>query len=184
MGLWKELVTDPRLHAVRVLVSFVVGVWSCLVLLLGCASRPAAAPAPAISVRTNVAKSSAAVVLSAPLPVPSQVVQGTDAAPHPQGKLHDAPPSKPGACPKPARKIQQLFANAFEIASRSAEKEPQRAIAEAIRLRLDELYQSGCGGRLTGKQLNQQVSLISEDPSHRENFGVLLAAGYPVASYY
>lgn len=87
-------------------------------------------------------------------------------------------------CPKPARKIQQLFANAFKLADESAAKEPQRAIAEAIRSRLDELFQSGCGVRLTGKQLNAQVSLISEDPSHRENFGVLLAAGYPVASYY
>ncbi len=77
-----------------------------------------------------------------------------------------------------------MFANTLQLGDKSAAKEPQRAIAEAIRLRLDELFQSGCGVRLTGKQLNEQVSLISADPAKRDHFGVLLSAGYPVATFY
>lgn len=118
------------------------------------------------------------------VPATDPSAKGTDAASHPQEPAGDPPPTGPGACPKPARKIQQLFANALKVAEESSEKEPQRAIAESIRLRLDELFNSGCGVRLNGKQLNEQVALISEDPAKRENFGVGLAAGYPVASYY
>jgi len=75
----------------------------------------------------------------------------------------DVPPRRPGPCPAPTDASSRLFSNAWAIASGTSVAEPHHAIDEVLRIRLDQLYTSGCRGNLDDKQLVKELQRLSTD---------------------
>src|SRR5262249_8647239 len=70
------------------------------------------------------------------------------------------PPRKAGPCPAPSAALKRLFANAYRTADRHRTREAHQAVEEALRLRLDELYQSGCRPGLSHQRLKAEIERL------------------------
>jgi hypothetical protein len=71
-----------------------------------------------------------------------------------------------GPCPAPRDEPKRILARALEMEKKTTDPEPHRAIAEAIRMRLDELFQHGCYRRLVDDEhLVEAVAQIAPDPA-------------------
>ena len=76
------------------------------------------------------------------------------------------PPQKAGPCPAPSAELKRLFANAFRTAEQHRTREAHQAVEEALRMRLDELYQSGCRPGLSDHKLQAELErLVDRGPS-------------------
>ena len=69
-----------------------------------------------------------------------------------------------GPCPAPSDDAKRLFARALEMEKKTTDPEPHRAIAEAVRMRLDALFQHGCYRNLDAEHLLEAVAQIAPDP--------------------
>lgn len=135
-------------------------------------SAPLAASQPAAADETvPVALVPETSPLRSPAP-PTPTAQG-DSSPD---KTADAPPpSLPGPCPAPGPDTLRLFARAADLAEKTEEIEPHRALTEALRMRLDELFQSGCRVALNDQQLVKEVQRVAENLTGPPNiFGASL----------
>ncbi len=74
------------------------------------------------------------------------------------------PGNASGPCPSASDQSPQILANALEMEKKTTDPGPHRAIAEAIRMRLDALFQHGCHRRLDNAQLLEAVAQIAPDP--------------------
>ena len=89
---------------------------------------------------------------------PARTVEGASAS----AADDPLPPARPGPCPAPTNAVRALYTRAVALASQSAAPEPPRAIAEAIRVRLGELYQSGCRPSLDDPGLFSEITRLTE----------------------
>ncbi len=132
-----------------------------LLFLAGCAvSQPGEPPAPAAAgqlgsppVETVSAAQPAATAAPPSATQPSSVA-GTDDPRDPGGRV--------GPCPAVKGNVKAIFARAAAIAS------GERAMAEAVRLRLDALYQHGCYRALEGAELRAEVMQVLPPPTTGE----------------
>lgn len=69
-----------------------------------------------------------------------------------------------GPCPPPSDVIRRMLANAMEMEKKTTDPEPHRAITEAVRMRLDEIYQHGCFRNVDDEHLVQAIAEIADDP--------------------
>jgi len=163
---------------------------SCLfVTMLGCGSAPTAhrlvppvlPPMDPETVPTNTpvqapaAKNDALVTPPAPQP-----------SPPPAETAAKEPGRASGPCPPPSDVVKRMLARALEMEEKTSDPEPHRAIAEAIRLRLDELFQHGCYRRLDDEHLVAAVAEMAPDPKqfiellslrNRGDLGILASYG-------
>jgi len=103
--------------------------------------------------------------------VPVAIAAAANAGPEPMPRLPDAAPpitTEPGhaqgPCPAPSNEAQRILARAIELEKTTSDPGPHRAIAEAIRLRLDSLFQHGCHRQLDDEHLLAAVAEIAPDP--------------------
>jgi len=162
---------------------------SCLfVTMLGCGSAPTAhklvppvlPPMDPEPVATNTPAQAPAAktdVSITPAPQPS---------PPPSEVVEKEPGHSSGPCPPPSDVAKRMYARAIELDEKTTDPGPQHAIAEAIRLRLDELFQHGCHRRLDDEHLLAAVAEIAEDPKqfiellalhNRGDLGILASYG-------
>lgn len=92
------------------------------------------------------------------LPPPAPSTPGLPAA-----SVDDRPPSHPGRCPPPGPDTLRLFARAAGLAETTEALETHRAVTEALRMRLDELFQSGCQVALNDQGLVEEVKRLTEN---------------------
>lgn len=87
------------------------------------------------------------------------------ASPAPTSPHIDKEPGRSaGPCPPPSDVIRRMLANAMEMEKKTTDPEPHRAIAEAVRMRLDEIYQHGCFRHIDDEHLLAAVVEIADDP--------------------
>jgi hypothetical protein len=133
-----------------------------LLFLGGCSAEAGALTAAIAAPRAAVtpAPTPSGVTVASPVaPEPSASAAPPSAAPVPDEALS---PARPGPCPAPSEAIRALFARAARLEAEAGGQDPPRAVTEAIRLRLDELYQSGCRSSLDDKAVVAEVERLSE----------------------
>jgi hypothetical protein len=69
-----------------------------------------------------------------------------------------------GPCPPPSDVIRRMLANAMEMEKKTTDPEPHRAITEAVRMRLDEIYQHGCFRHIDDEHLLEAIAEIADEP--------------------
>lgn len=69
-----------------------------------------------------------------------------------------------GPCPSTTDQAPHILAQAFAAEKTTTDPGPHRAIAEAIRMRLDTLFQHGCHRRLNDEQLLEEIVKMADDP--------------------
>jgi len=79
-------------------------------------------------------------------------------------KIEKEPGKSSGPCPPPSDVIRRMLANAMEMEKKTTDPEPHRAITEAIRMRLDQIYQHGCFRHIDDEHLLEAVAEIADDP--------------------
>lgn len=91
-----------------------------------------------------------------------------------------------GPCPPPSDVVRRMLANALEMETKTTDPEPHRAIAEAVRIRLDEVFQHGCFRRLDDDHLLEAVAEMAPNPKdfterlglyNRGDLGILASYG-------
>ncbi len=107
-------------------------------------------------------------VLRAPVetPVAANVPQDStplSTADGPQA-ITNEPGRATGPCPAPNDDAKRILAQALEMEKKTSDPGPHRAIAEAIRMRLDALFQHGCYRNLDDDHLVEAVAQIAPDP--------------------
>ncbi len=129
-----------------------------------------------------------ASVAKKPAPQTAPDVQATPKDPEPQVVQTAAaePGHASGPCPAPTNNARQILARALEMETKTTDPEPHRAIAEAIRLRLDEIFRHGCFRRLDDDHLLEAIVAIAPDPkemtdrlfiANRGDLGILASYG-------
>jgi hypothetical protein len=113
-------------------------------------------------------------VMAPPAPSSPPLASGPEAE-HDAGAASPLP--RPRACPKASIAVTTTFARAAGLAENTGALEPHRALAEAVRMRLDELYQSGCRASLTDEQLLAELRRLTRGLSDAPSlFGQSLGA--------
>jgi len=84
-------------------------------------------------------------------------------APQPQMTPKE-PGRATGPCPPPSDEAKRILKQALEMETKTTDPGPHRAIAEAVRMRLDALFQHGCHRRLDNEHLVEAVAQIAPDP--------------------
>lgn len=133
-----------------------------MLLVSACGPAPAPASVPLGEAAPAALPSAhAARVEPSPAPAPAS-------APSPPAEADLAseplPPSRPGPCPPPSPATQALFNRAAKLSASTGARSADEAVAEAIRERLDELYQSGCRSSLDDAALVAEVLRLREAP--------------------
>jgi len=105
-----------------------------------------------------VEKPVATNLLQDPTPPP------TPEAPEAPEVITKEPGRSTGPCPAPNDEAKQILARALELEKKTTDPGPHRAIAEAIRMRLDALFQHGCYRHLDNEHLVEAVAQIAPDP--------------------
>lgn len=106
------------------------------------------------------------------LPKPVEASVATNAPQEPTALQSSAAPQSilkepgraHGPCPAPSDEAKRLLARALEMEKKTTDPEPHRAIAEAVRMRLDALFQHGCYRNLDDEHLLEAVAQIAPDP--------------------
>jgi hypothetical protein len=108
----------------------------------------------------------------APPPEPPAPEAPAPGAVAPDAPASDAPipvaarppvPHRAGPCPSPSANVTNLYHRAAALAESTGAIEPHRAITEAIRLRLDELYAAGCRPSLDDDKLRAELERLGEN---------------------
>ncbi len=102
-------------------------------------------------------------------PVATHVVanagpEATPKTPDPAPVITKEPGRSTGPCPAPKDDAKRILAQALELEKKTSDPGPHRAIAEAIRMRLDTLFQHGCYRNLDDEHLLEAVAQIAPDP--------------------
>ncbi|MEZ4233916.1 MAG: hypothetical protein R3B89_32375 [Polyangiaceae bacterium] len=139
-------------RSVQVWLLFLPTFW----LVLGCApNQPAQTHAPRA---LSESVPSTATSAGSPASTAATLHSGRDGA----------PTSNPPPCPAPTEQQKKRFGEAYHLANTTPAAEPERALAEVIRVRLGQLFQSGCGARRDSKELVQQIALLNEAPPRED----------------
>lgn len=149
----------------------VLTLFSFLVAMCGCGGAPPAhrfAPPvlPAMDESNSPATAKQSTVKTNEAPQSPSTLSSVPTQPDPvvAKAVNKEPGRASGPCPSAIDQSPHILANALEMEKKTTDPGPHRAIAEAIRMRLDALFQHGCHRRLDDEHLLETVAQMAPDP--------------------
>jgi hypothetical protein len=132
-----------------------------MMIALGCGAAPDKSAQPGDPALHGTVRQSA--MASPPAASGSSALKPS--SPQSVGSERRQPGQAKGPCPAPSADAERTFARALAMFDKTTDPGPDRAMAEAIRMRLDELYRHGCHRRLDDGALLAEVTRIAADPA-------------------
>lgn len=140
------------------------------VVAIACAATPAALPpSEALAPPPMVPPAPPAPVPAPPaLPTATSDAQSVTPPPEPPpdepapAAVRPPVPHRPGPCPAPSPAATNLFQRSSALAESTQALSSHRAISEAVRMRLDEIYKAGCRPSLDDDHLRAEVEALGK----------------------